>query len=150
MTNNALIVAAKSALPSLGNNVTYNDAAKMFLSSGYTSQAGNTYQECVRLSRYIALDYSIGHGYCRSFLNGVRLYIWDNNKPKLVAHRTFDCYFLSESAIKYETERIVKEQLKNSCKVLGLGNATDSELTRLSQALVSETMNTTQLIGHAK
>ena len=150
MTNNALIVAAKSALPSLGNNVTYNDAAKMFLSSGYTSQAGNTYQEGVRLSRYIAVDYSIGHGYCRSFLNGVRLYIWDNNKPKLVAHRTFDCYFLSESAIKYETARIVKEHLKNSCKVLGLGNATDSELTRLSQALVSETMNTTQLIGHAK
>ena len=73
MTNNALIVAAKSALPSLGNNVTYNDAAKMFLSSGYTSQAGNTYQEGVRLSRYIAVDYSIGHGYCRSFLNGVRL-----------------------------------------------------------------------------
>ena len=150
MTNNALIVAAKSALPSLGNNVTYNDAAKMFLSSGYTSQAGNTYQEGVRLSRYIAVDYSIGHGYCRSFLNGVRLYIWDNNKPKLVAHRTFDRYFLSESAIKYETVRIVKEHLKNSCKVLGLGNATDSELTRLSQALVSETMNTTQLIGHAK
>lgn len=67
MTNNALIVAAKSALPSLGNNVTYNDAAKMFLSAGYTSQAGNTYQEGVRLSRYIAVDYSIGHGYCRSF-----------------------------------------------------------------------------------
>lgn len=150
MTNNALIVAAKSALPSLGNNVTYNDAAKMFLSAGYTSQAGNTYQEGVRLSRYIAVDYSIGHGYCRSFLNGVRLYIWDNNKPKLVAHRTFDRYFLSESAIKYETERIVKEHLKNSSKVLGLGNATDSELTKLSQALVSETMNTTQLIGHAE
>jgi hypothetical protein len=149
MTNNALIVAAKSALPSLGNNVTYSDAAKMFLSPGYTSAAGNTYQEGLRLSRYIAVDYSIGHGYCRSFLNGVKLYIWDNNKPKLVAHRTFDCYFLSESAIKYETERIVKEHLKNSCKVLGLGNATDSELTRLSQALVSETMNTTQLIGHA-
>ena len=150
MTTNSLIVAAKSALPSLGNNVTYNDAAKMFLSPGYTSQAGNTYQEGVRLSRYLAVDYSIGHGYCRSFLNGVRLYIWDNNKPKLVAHRTFCCYFLSESAIKYETERIVKEHLKSSCKVLGLGNATDSELTKLSKALVSETMNTTQLIGYAE
>ena len=149
MTNNSLIVAAKSALPSLGNNVTYSDAAKMFLSPGYTSAAGNTYQEGLRLSRYIAVDYSIGNVYCRSFLNGVKLYIWDNNKPKLVAHRTFDCYFLSESAIKNETERIVKEHLKNSCKVLGLGNATDSELTKLSQALVSETMNTTQLIGHA-
>lgn len=150
MTTNSLIVAAKSALPSLGNNVAYNDAAKMFLSPGYTSAAGNTYQEGLRLSRYLAVDYSIGHGYCRSFLNGVRLYIWDNNKPKLVAHRTFSCYFLSESAIKYETERIVREHLKSSCEVLGLGNATDSELTKLSKALVSETMNTTQLIGYAE
>ena len=82
MTTNSLIVAAKSALPSLGNNVTYNDAAKMFLSPGYTSAAGNTYQEGLRLSRYLAVDYSIGHGWCHSFLNGVRLYIWDNNKPK--------------------------------------------------------------------
>ena len=60
MTNNSLIVAAKSALPSLANNVTYNDAAKMFLSPEYTSAAGNTYQEGVRLSRFLAVDYSIG------------------------------------------------------------------------------------------
>ena len=150
MTTNSLIVAAKSALPSLANNVTYNDAAKMFLTPGYTSAAGNTYQEGLRLSRYLAVDYSIGHGWRHSFLNGVKLYIWDNNKPKLVAHRTFSCYYLSQESINYETVRIVKEHLKSSCKVLGLGNATDSELTKLSKALVSETMNTTQLIGHAE
>ena len=150
MTNNSLIVAAKSALPSLANNFTYNDAAKMFLTPGYTSAAGNTYQEGLRLSRYLAVDYSIGHGWRHSFLNGVKLYIWDNNKPKLVAHRTFSCYYLSQESINYETVRIVKEHLKSSCKVLGLGNATDSELTKLSKALVSETMNTTQLIGYAE
>lgn len=150
MTNNSLIVAAKSALPSLANNVTYNDAAKMFLSPGYTSAAGNTYQEGVRLSRFLAVDYSIGHGWRHSFLNGVKLYIWDNNKPKLVAHRCFSSYYLSQDAINRETVRIVKEHLKSSCKVLGLGNATDSELTKLSEALVSETMNTTQLIGHVE
>lgn len=150
MTTNSLIVAAKSAFPSLANNVTYNDAAKMFLSPGYTSAAGNTYQEGLRLSRYLAVDYSIGHGWRHSFLNGVKLYIWDNNKPKLVANRTFSCYYLSQDAINYETERIVKEHLKSTCKVLGIGNATDSELTKLSKALVSETMNTTQLIGHAE
>ena len=150
MKNNSLIVAAKAALPSLGNNVTNNDAAKMFLSPGYTSAAGNTYQEGLRLSRYLAIDYSIGHGWCRSFLNGIKLYVWDNNKPKLVSHKSFSCYFLSESAINYETVRIVKEHLKSSCKLLGLGNPTDSELTKLSEALVSETMKTTQLIGHAE
>ena len=149
MTNNSLIVAAKSALPSLGKDITYSTAAKMFLSPGYTSAAGNTYQEGLRLSRYIAVDYSIGHGWCHSFLNSVKLYIWDNDKPKLVAHRCFSCYYLSQEAINRETVSIVKEHLRNSCKILGLENATDSELARLSEALVSETMNTTQLIGHA-
>ena len=150
MNNNSLIVAAKSALPSLANNVTYNEAAKMFLSPGYQSQAGNVYQEGIRLSRHLAVDYSIGHGYCQSFLNGIRLYIWDNNRPKLVAHKCFSSYFLSESAIKYETEVIVKEHLRNSCKMLGFENATDSQLTELSRALVSETQKTTQLIGHGE
>lgn len=150
MTTNSLIVAAKSALPSLANNVTYSDAAQMFLSPGYTSAAGNTYQEGLRLSRYLAVDYSIGHGWRHSFLNGVKLYIWDNNKPKLVAHRTFSCYFLSESAINYETQTIVKEHLKNSCKMLGFENATDAQLTEISRALVSETQETTQLIGHGE
>ena len=149
MTNNSLIVAAKSALPSLANDVTYSEAAKMFLSPGYTSAAGNTYQDGLRLSRYFAVDYSIGHGWCHSFLNGIRLYIWDNNKPKLVAHRCFCSYYLSQDAINRETVSIVKEHLKNSCQVLGLGNATEAELTKLSEALVSETMKTTQLIGHA-
>ena len=42
MNSNALITAVKSALPSLGNNITYNQVAKMFLTPGYTSAAGNT------------------------------------------------------------------------------------------------------------
>ena len=150
MTSNSLVLAAKSALPSLANNVTYNEAAKMFLSPGYQSQAGNVYQEGIRLSRYIAVDYSIGHGWCRSFLNGIRLYVWDNNKPKLVAHKSFNSYFLSESAINYETQTIVKEHLKNSCKMLCFENATDAQLTEISRALVSETQKTTQLIGHGE
>ena len=83
-------------------------------------------------------------------LNGIRLYVWDNNKPKLVAHKSFNSYFLSESAINYETQTIVKEHLKNSCKMLGFENATDAQLTEISRALVSETQKTTQLIGHGE
>lgn len=87
MNSNALITAVKSALPSLGNNITYNQVAKMFLTPGYTSAAGNTYQEGLRLSKYLAINFSIGHGYYYTFLNGIRLYIWDGQKPKLVKER---------------------------------------------------------------
>lgn len=147
MNDNALVTAVKSALPALGNNITYNQLAKMFLTPGYTSAAGNTYQEGLRLSKYMAVNFSIGHGYSRSFLNGIRLYIWDGQKPKLVKERVFSCYFWSEADARFETAKMLKEYLASSCRLLGLGDPTDSELTRLSEALVGETTKTTQLIG---
>ncbi len=147
MNNNALVTAVRSALPALGNNITYNQVAKMFLTPGYTSAAGNTYQEGLRLSKYLAVNFSIGHGYCHSFLNCIRLYIWDGQKPKLVKERFFSCFFWNEEAARAETAEMLKEYLASSCRLLGLGNPTDSELTRLSETLVGETSRTTQLIG---
>ncbi len=147
MENNSLVLAAKSALPSLGSNVTYSQVANMFLSTGYTSAAGNMYQEGLRLSKYVAVNFSIGHGYCRSFLNGIRIFTWDGQRPKLVKEKTFSCYFWSESAAKEESIGMLKEYLKNSCKMLGLGQPSDSELRRLSESLIGETTETTQLIG---
>ena len=147
MNSNALITAVKSALPSLGNNITYNQVAKMFLTPGYTSAAGNTYQEGLRLSKYLAINFSIGHGYYYTFLNGIRLYIWDGQKPKLVKERFFSSYVWSEEGARSETAKMLKEHLASSCRLLGLANPTDSELTRLSEVLVGETAKTTQLIG---
>lgn len=147
MENNSLILAAKNALPSLGNNVNYSQVANMFLSNGYTSAAGNTYQEGLRLSRYVAVNFSIGHGYCHSFLNGIRLYTWDGQKPKLVREKTFSCFFWSETAAKDECVYMLKEHLRNSCKMMGLGQPSDSELVKLSETLIGETMETTQLLG---
>ena len=147
MNDNALVLAAKSALPSLGNNVTYNQAANMFLSAGYTSAAGNTYQQGLRLSKYLAVDFSIGHGYYYTFLNGIRLYVWDGNKPKLVEQKFFSCYVWSEAAAKSEVVGMLKDYLRSSCRMLGLGNPTDSQLQQLSETLVGETTRATQLIG---
>lgn len=150
MNDNALVLAVKSAFPSLGNNVTYNQAANMFLSPGYTSAAGNTYQQGLRLSRYLAIEFSICYGYCRTFLNGIRLYIWDNNTPKLVKQKLYSSYFWSEAAAKSEVVDMLANYLRSSCRMLGLGTPTDSQLRQLSEALVGETTRATQLIGCGK
>ena len=147
---NSLVLAAKSALPTLSGEITYSQAARMFLSPGYVSCAGNMYQEGLRLSRYIAVDYSIGHGYAHSFLNGIRLYTWDGNRPKLVAQRSFDCHFWNQADVTEQTVKIVKEHLRSSCALLGLGNPSDAELRRLSESLVGETEKATCLIGSGK
>lgn len=146
-TSKSLIVAVKSALPSLASNVTYSQAARMFLSPGYVSAAGNMYQEGLRLSRYIIVKFSIGHGYCWSFLNGIKLYIWDGKRPKLVKQKLFSSYIWSGNAARQEAVKMVKEYLKDTCRMLHLERATDSEVLRLSEALVDETENTTKLIG---
>lgn len=150
MNDNSLVLAAKSALPSLGDNVTYNQAANMFLSAGYTSAAGNTYQQGLRLSKHLAVNFSIGHGYCYTFLNGVRLYIWDGNRPKLVGQKLFSCYVWNEAAAGKEAVELLVDYLRSSCRMLGLGNPTDSQLRQLSETLVGETTRTTQLIGCGK
>ncbi len=146
-SSKSLIVAVKSALPSLAGNVTYSQAAKMFLTPGYVSAAGNMYQEGLRLSKYIIVKFSIGHGYSWSFLNGIKLYIWNGTKPKLVKQKLFSCYFWSENAARQEAVKMVKEYLKDTCRMLHLERATDSEVLKLSEALVDEMVNTTKLIG---
>ena len=148
MTDNALIIALKANLQSLPYDVTYNDSAKMFLSKGYFSQAGNMYQEGLRRSQYIEFEYSIGHADYGSFLNGIRLYIWDKDQRKCVGNRVFHAYFLSEDAVNRNSVDLLKEYLGSTCQVLRLGSPSESQLKSVSELLFQETVKTTQLIGH--
>ena len=148
MTDHALILALKANLQSLPCNVTYNDSAKMFLSDGSVSQAGNLYQEGYRRSQYIEFEYSIGHAWYGSFLNAVRLYIWDNQKRKCVGNRVFHAYFLSEDAVNRNSVDLLKEYTGSTCKIFRLGSPTEAQLMSVSQQLFQETIHTTQLIAH--
>lgn len=72
--NTAIQLVAAKALPALsGATVTYNAERNVYLTTGYTSQAGNTYFKAIRLSNRLAVYYNIGIGYCRTFLNGITL-----------------------------------------------------------------------------
>lgn len=79
MICNSLSKVAEIALPALsGSNVTYNAKRNIFLTNGFTSAAGNTNYQGIRVSDRIAVKYSLGDGYCYTFLNGIQVYGYDD------------------------------------------------------------------------
>ena len=145
--DNKLALAVKNALPQLSGDITYNEAANLFLSPGYVSQAGNMYQEGVRLSRRMAVKFSIGHGYYHTFLNGIQVYIWDGGKPKIVAHRCYYNFWWSEQDAQRELKNVVKNYLLNESKIQGYLGVSEEDINRLADNHVGETRQTTALIG---
>lgn len=144
---NKIALAVKNALPQLSGDITYNQAANMFLSPGYMSLAGNVYQQGVRLSRRMAVKFSIGHGYYHTFLNGIQVYMWDGGKPKMVAHRCYSNFWWSEIAAQRELKSVVKSFLLNESKLQGYHGITEAGFNQMTDELVGETRETTALIG---
>ena len=148
MENSLVLSTAKSFLPAFNaNGVSYNDIAKMFLTPAWCSAAGNAYQEGLRLSNKIAVTYSIGHGYARTFLNGIRIFRYEGGKPVLMGERAFSCYFWSDYGVNNETVNLLTDCLESQCKVLGLGTPNRDYVRQLASAFVSETVKGTALLG---
>lgn len=101
-------------LPALsGSGVTYNEKKNIFLSQGYTSAAGNTYFQGLRLSDRLVVNYDFGQGYYYLFLNGIRLYGYDGNETKLIASRSFYNNPFSEEGAKRECREMLLDFMKS-------------------------------------
>jgi hypothetical protein len=135
---NAIAVYAKSTLPQFTGNYNYNEVAKMFLTSGYMSAAGNIYQSGLRLSQHLAVQFSIGHGYCHSFLNGITVFIWDKDKPKVISQRSFSCFFWNEYDSNQVLKSMIKEYVLGECRKSGIGIPTETALEELAVGLIKE------------
>lgn len=142
MTNNALTTVAAKALPALsGSSLTYNPEKNIFLTMGYTSNAGNTYYRAIRLSNRLAVYYDLGEGFAHTFLNGITLFAWDGQKANIIAKRSwggYDYRFFSESMAKEESIRMLKDYLAGQAKAMGCTVA-DSQLLRFSRGMIEET-----------
>lgn len=147
--DNNLALTVKSALPLLQGGITYSDIAKMFLTIGYVSQAGNMYQQGVRLSKRMAIRLDIGHGQYHTFLNGIQLYTWDGGTPKMVAHRgDYYDFRWTDDGVNREIINVVKDYIKNEIQVQGVLGISDSDIKNKAYELVEETQMTTELIGN--
>lgn len=138
--DNNLIKIVNATLPALsGSSVTYNEANNIFLSEGYTSAAGNTYFQGLRLSDRLIIDLQLGQGYCYLFLNGIRIYGYNGCEKHLIASRNFSCCTFSERKSSSECEDMIKDYLYSQSKLMGQ-TVDDSTLENFAHSLIAETM----------
>lgn len=137
-----LSTTSAKALPAFfGRSIEYNPEQNVFLTMGYTSNAGNTYYRAIRLSNRLAVCFDLGEGYKYTFLNGITLFAWDGKKVKIIAKKTWGwsnwkCF--SESAAMDECIRMLKNYLARQAKALGYTVA-DRQLLSFSRSLIKET-----------
>ena len=139
--NNQLTVIADKAMPAAFKTaeLTFNAGKNIFLTQGYTSQAGNTYYQGVRFSDRIIITQQLGQGYCYTFLNGIRIFGFNGKEATLIAEKSFHCCVYSEYYVKSESEDMIKEFLKSQAAISG--SLVDSQqLDTFAQSLVAETM----------
>jgi hypothetical protein len=118
--NTNVLTLVNSALPSFsGSRLTYNEKKNIILTEGYTSAAGNTYFQGIRMSDRIVISYQFGQGYCYLFLNGIRIYAYNGKELQLISQDFFNCNIFSEDSAKRHAIGMVKNYLSNQAAITG-------------------------------
>lgn len=142
MANTALQTIVAKKLPALsGESLTYNAAKNVFLTTGYTSVAGNMYYRAIRLSDRLAVYYDLGQGYAYTFLNGIKLFCWDGNQAKLIAQKYWggcDYRIFNEQFAKEQSILMLKDYLAGQLKAQG-AYVCDQEMLAFSRGMIEET-----------
>jgi hypothetical protein len=140
-TNQDVIVLVDKAIPSVFKNaqLTFNAGKNIFLTEGYTSQAGNTYFQGIRFSDRIVITQQIGIGYFYTFLNGIRIFGFNGKKATLIAEKSYHCCVYCESLVKSEAENLIRNFLKSQSILTGTIVENDV-LDSFSKNIVAATM----------
>lgn len=139
--NTELSTLVQKALPALsGSQISYNKQHNIYLSTGYTSQAGNTYFQGIRLSNRIVINYDFGQGYKYLFLNGIRIYGFNGHDKRLIASRDYYSQSFSECFARQQCISMILEYLKGEMKLMGC-EVNQYQLNDFSNRLVTEAMN---------
>ena len=101
LTTTRLNQIIEQVFPTLsGNGLTYNKRNNMYLTSGYTSNAGNTYFNGIQLSDRLIIQYDLGQGYFYLFLNGIKIYCFNGTEKQLISSKTYQNFIYSEYAFR--------------------------------------------------
>jgi len=140
-TNHEVMILADKAIPAVFKNaqLTFNAGKNIFLTEGYTSQAGNTYFQGIRFSDRIVITQQIGIGYCYTFLNGIRIFGFNGKEATLIAEKSYNCCIYSEYFVQSESENLIKNFLQTQSVLCG-SHVETGVLDSFSKNLVSDTM----------
>lgn len=123
MENKELKLIAAKAFPGLSSeSLTYNAEKNVFLTNGWTSASGNTYFRAIRGTKGLAVFFDLGQGWCHTFLNGISLYGFDGETPRLIAKRQWGgCNWrvFGENSAKSTCIEMLSEFFRSEAKKLG-------------------------------
>lgn len=139
-SSSSLARLVEKSLPAMsGSKVSYNSSRNIYETSGYTSAAGNTYYQGIRLSDRIIVKYDLGQGYMYLFLNGIQIYGYNGTGKTLLASRAFQCTSFSESFAKRQCVDMLMNYLKAQTKMLN-SQVSESQLNDFANTLVADVM----------
>lgn len=140
-TNQNLVKVVEHALPALSGSKVYFDADRnMICTTSYTSAAGNSYYQGIRLSDRLVINVDFGQGYAYLFMNGLKLYCFDGQGKRLIGSRLYNCCVYSDYRATKESEEILFNYLKSQSGMIG-ASVGDDQLREFACAMVIEAMN---------
>ena len=138
--SNSLEILKKHGL--VNSNFSYSEVANAFLSTGYTSSAGNTYFNSIRVAEGILIKEDVGQGYAHTFLNGIKIY---SIKDKtLLADKRFNNVRYNKARIKIEAKKLLLNMLEDSSKLEGYifdYNKSEEIIEKLLNRALNENQN---------
>jgi len=114
--NNSITIYEKYGLTT--NGLQYSEQINALVSQGYTSSANNTYFNAFRLADGILIKEDVGIGYCRTFLNGIKIYTLKDRQ--LIADQRYSCVYYSKDELNWRVQKLLLEKLTESARVEGL------------------------------
>ncbi|MGN0187505.1 MAG: hypothetical protein ACI392_07165 [Paludibacteraceae bacterium] len=141
MKNQNLVRIVEHALPALsGSSVHYDANRNMICTSSYTSSAGNSYYQGIRLSDRLVINIDLGQGYSYLFMNGLKLYCFDGRNKKMIGSRFYHSCSYSDCTATKESEEILFHYLKSQSGMIG-ASVSDRQLHEFARVMVLEAMN---------
>ena len=113
MQGNELTLFQKFGLAKTGN-FNYSENVNAFIGNAFTSYAGNTYMNEIRLMEGLLIKEDLGQGYAYLFLNGIR--IFDIKTKQLICEKNFHNTNYNQNYIKSEVKTMLLEILVSAAR----------------------------------
>ena len=113
MQSNELTLFQKFGLVKAGN-FNYSESVNAFIGNAFTSYAGNTYMNEIRLMEGLLIKNDLGQGHSYLFLNGIR--IFDVKSRQLICEKSFHNTGYNQSYIKSEVKTMLLEVLVSAAR----------------------------------
>ncbi len=123
-------------------NISYSEIANAFVTSGFTSRAGNTYFNCIRVAEGIMIKEDVGQAsWGMTFLNHIQIYSIKNKT--LIADGHYHSLQYSRNTVRAYSKNLLLGMLREASEAKG-EKLDESEASRVIDRVLNQAMNEDQ------